>query len=79
MERKKDKKIKLYWWKISQAAQNGKTTFGELFRDCLRFLSDNSPKIGLDELDWSSGVFKKKSRNDRYEYKRNFISYFSKE
>jgi hypothetical protein len=59
MERKKDKKITLYREKISQAAQNGKTTFGELFRDFLGFLLGDSTKIGHGELDWSSGAFKK--------------------
>jgi hypothetical protein len=36
-----------------------KTTFGRLFRAIIGFLSGDSTKRGLGELDGSSGVFKK--------------------
>ena len=55
-----------------------KTTFGDIFRDLIWVLLGDSPKIGIDGLDWINGEVKTEISKSSIRYK-NFKVYFFKE
>jgi len=59
MERKKDKKIYFFSGIEVRRRKMDKTTFGEIFRDLIWVLVGDSPKIGIDRLDWINAEVKK--------------------
>ena len=78
MERKKDKKINSISGIEVRRRKMAKTTFGDIFRDLIWVLLGDSPKIGINGLDWINGEVKTEISKSSIRYK-NFKVYFFKE